>query len=61
MNGTVIDIPGITVNVLPIDLQDSSDQSHILSIGDGKRMITIQVVYGNITQITNEEICCSKH
>jgi hypothetical protein len=56
MNGTVIDIIGINVNVNPIEMQDSSDMAHIITISDGKRKVQITVIYGNITQLTNEEV-----
>lgn len=56
MNGTVIDIPGITVDVIPISLEHSTDQAHIVRIRDKEREITLEISYGKITQITNETI-----
>lgn len=54
MNGTVIDIPGITVGVIPIELENSTDKSHIVTIKDNVREITLHISYGQITQIYNE-------
>lgn len=34
MNGTVVDIPGITVDVVPIDLMDSTDMAYLITIKD---------------------------
>lgn len=48
MNGTVIDIPGITVSVTPIELQDSTDAAHLLTITDGNKSIQITIAYGKI-------------
>lgn len=52
MNGTVIDIAGITVNVLPIDLEDSTDKAYLLTITDGHKQITLSISYGRITDET---------
>lgn len=56
MNGTVIDIPGITVSVTPIELQDSTDTAHLLTITDGNKQIIITISYG---RITDETVRCS--
>lgn len=56
MNGTIVDIAGISVQVIPIDLQDSTDQAHIITIKDNEREIKLEIIYGKITQITNEPI-----
>lgn len=61
MNGTVVDIEGITVSVIPIELENSTDKAHLLTIKDNNRVITLSISYGQITQITNEQICSSKH
>lgn len=53
MNGTIIDISGITVSVTPIDLEDSTDKAHLLRITDGNKTITLTISYGRIT----EEVC----
>ena len=56
MNGTIIDILGISTSVTPIEMQDSTDKAHIITISDGIRKIQIEVIYGKITQLANEEI-----
>lgn len=56
MNGTVIDIPGISVSVVPIELENSTDKSHIVTIKDNVRGITLHISYGQITQIYNEQL-----
>ena len=59
MNGTVIDIPGVTVTVNPIELEDSTDMAHLISINDGKKEISITIIYGRITE-TTEKVRSSK-
>jgi hypothetical protein len=54
MNGTLIDIQGITVSVTPIEMQDSTDKAYIISISDERKITNITVIYGRI-----EEVCCS--
>lgn len=56
MNGTVIDISGLSVKVIPIDLEDSTDKAHLLIISDGNKEITLTISYG---RITDEEIRCN--
>ena len=57
MNGTIIDISGITVNVNTIDLEDSTDKASVLTIRDeAGEQITLNISYGKIT-----EVCRSKH
>lgn len=51
MNGTVIDIPGIHASVIPIEMQDSTDMAHIISIRDGKIEVLIEINYGKIISI----------
>lgn len=56
MNGTVIDIPGISVSVTPIDLQDSTDISYIIEIKDQQdHGVKLEVCYGRITAIKPHE------
>ena len=52
MNGTIIEIPGISVSVIPIELEDSTDTAHLITISDGKKEISIQVAYGKIINST---------
>ena len=52
LNGTVIDIPGVAVQVIPIDLEDSTDIAHVLTITDGQTTININISYGKITSET---------
>lgn len=54
MNGAVIDISGITVNVNPIEMQDSSDVAHLITITDGDKLIEITILYG---KIVDEKVC----
>ena len=56
MNGTIIDINGITCTTNPIEMQDSTDKAHIITLSDGEREVTIEIMFGKITQITNEKI-----
>ena len=57
MNGTIIDISGITVNVNTIDLEDSTDKASVLTIRDeAGEQITLNISYVKIT-----EVCRSKH
>ncbi len=56
MNATQIEIQGINISVLPIDLQDSTDMAHILTINDTKQTLTITIINGEI-----KEVCSSKH
>ena len=49
LNGTVIDITGITVQVIPIEMEDSTDKAHLLTITDGFKTITLTITYGRIT------------
>lgn len=56
MNGTIIDIPGISVRINPISLEDSTDKAHVITIKDqnGKE-IEIQIVFGKITKTSCKE------
>jgi len=54
MNGTVVDIQGIDVSVTPIELQYSTDISHLLTIKDTKQTINIIITNGTI-----QEVCSS--
>lgn len=49
MNGTIIDIPGISVSVNPISLEDSTDKAHVITIKDeyGKQ-VQITIAFGKI-------------
>ena len=56
MNGTIIDIPGISVSVNPISLEDSSDKAYVINIKDSYgRIVTLEVIYGKITNISCEK------
>lgn len=52
MNGTVIDIQGISVMVNPISMEDSTDMAYNLTITDGKKEVTIQIAFGKIINST---------
>jgi hypothetical protein len=58
MNGTVVDIDGLSVKVIPIDLEGSTDKAHLLEITDGHKIITLSISYG---RITDETIHSCKH
>ena len=58
MNGTVIDITGITVDVQTIDLEDSTDKAYLLTIKDEFKQVTLTISYG---RITDETIRSCKH
>lgn len=53
MNGTIIDIPGISVNVNPISLEDSMDKAYVITISDkfGEE-VKMQIVYEKITNVS---------
>jgi hypothetical protein len=55
MNGTVIDIKGITINVVDIYLQDSTDIAQLLTIKDKDK-----TYYISILNETIKEVRCSK-
>ena len=59
MNGTVIDIAGITINVNSVCLECSSDKANILIISDGSKIVTIDIAFGKIINV-NEKNSSSK-
>jgi len=48
MNGTVIDIQGITIQSIPIQNEDSTDKAQLITLTDGIKQITIFIAYGKI-------------
>lgn len=56
LKGTLINIEGIEVQVIPVDLQDSTDKAYLLIITDSIKTITLTISYG---RITDEEVRCS--
>lgn len=55
MNGTVIDIPGIVVNVSSIHLEHSTDVSNVIEIKDEKgNHVRVSVCYGKISLIESK-------
>lgn len=52
MNGTIVDIPGVSVSVNPISMEDSTDLAHIVTITDGVKEISIQIAFGKIINST---------
>lgn len=54
MTGTVIEIPGLNVSVIPIDLEDSTDKSHLIIIKDSVKEITIEINYGKIVNVNEK-------
>lgn len=61
MNGTVIDVLGISCSVNKIEMQDSTDKATVITLSDGEREVKIEILYGKINQITNEKIRSNKH
>lgn len=61
MNGTVIDIAGISCNVYPIDLEDSTDKAYLVTFKDNRgKVVELVISYGQITEV-NEKNSSSKH
>lgn len=54
MNGTVIDIPGISSIVIPIEMEDSTDKAYIISISDGNKQVELYISYGKITELNTK-------
>lgn len=55
MNATVIDIPGIIVNISNIHLEHSTDLANVIEIKDEKgTCVLVSVCYGNIIRIQTE-------
>jgi hypothetical protein len=55
MNGTVIDIPGIVINVQTIHLEHSTDVSNVIDIRDEKgNYVRLSVCYGKISLIESK-------
>lgn len=53
MNGTVIDIEGISVDVNHISLEDSTDKAYMITIKDEHgRQIKIDIAFGEIINIS---------
>lgn len=51
MNGTVIDIPGISVSVVSFPMEDSPDKQYSLTIKDEQgKEVEIVITFGKITQ-----------
>ena len=49
MNGTVIDIPGIHVDIGAIELEDSTDQANTITIYDDYgNKVTLTTMFGKI-------------
>jgi hypothetical protein len=55
MNGTVIDIEGISVNIKHIYMQDSTDKAYILTLSDGKNEVNISIIYGKIESVRSSK------
>jgi len=55
MNGTVIDIKGINVSVIPINLEDSTDKAYTITISDSERSVILNICFGKITDIIEYE------
>lgn len=57
MNGTVIDIPGITVSVTPHESQYSTDMAYTIEIRDKRgNKATVYICYGKITDVNSDII-----
>ena len=52
MNGTVIDIQGISVSVQSVSLEDSSDKAQTIIIRDEfKNEVSISIMFGKIISV----------
>ena len=61
MNGTIIDIPGINVNVNPISLEDSSDKAYVITFKDEHgHNLKIETAFGKITNVSYAKNCSNK-
>lgn len=56
MNGTVIDIQGITVDITPIEIEDSSDKAYVIDFKDGQNTVTITILYGKIKEVRSSKL-----
>ena len=55
MNATIIDIPGITVNVSHIHLEHSADVAQVIELKDENgNYVRVSVCYGKITMIDSK-------
>lgn len=55
MNGTIIDIPGISVNVSPISMEHSTDVANVIELKDEKgNYVRVSVCYGKINLIESK-------
>jgi hypothetical protein len=55
MNATVIDIPGITINVSNIHLEHSTDTAQVIEIKDEKgNYVRVSVGFGKINTIESK-------
>ncbi len=56
MNDTIINIPGIIITHEITDMQDTTDQSHVIVIKDEDgRNIHIETCFGKITNVWTEK------
>lgn len=54
MNGTIIDIPGISVSINPVSLHGSTDSAYIIEIKDKYgNSANIHITYDKITYAEN--------
>lgn len=55
MNGTVIDIPGVSCLVVPHYMEHSTDVSYTIQFVDQRgNMVKVQVNFGRITEVTSD-------
>lgn len=55
MNGTVVDIPGITVSVVPHELPHSTDVAYTIEFMDGVgNRVKITTCFGRITEFISD-------
>lgn len=61
MNGTVIDIPGISVSIVQHELQDSTDKQYQVTMKDQHgNEVTVTIGFGKITEVKahGKDCCC---
>lgn len=57
MNGTVIDIPGISVSITPHELTHSTDTAYTIEIKDKRgNKAAVYICYGKITDVNSDII-----
>lgn len=57
MNGTVIELPGVTINQQAFELEYSSDKAYVVTFKDSQdKEVKITVCFGRITDVNVKPI-----